>query len=139
MPCNGNVCPGWQELDNNPSTVQIVAGGAQLYELHQTGSIWWFTGQTCANGTCPGWTQIDNNQAIEIFGYGGQLYQWRQDLSLWQFTGHACNGSSVGCKSTTAPQRNEAVERPLIAAGKVAKQESDRARVGHLQYQDAPA
>jgi hypothetical protein len=36
-PCNGNVCSGWQELDNNPDTIQIVAGGGQLFELHYDG------------------------------------------------------------------------------------------------------
>jgi hypothetical protein len=36
-------------------------------------------------------------------------------------------------------QRNEAVECALIAVGKVPKQESDRARIGHLRYRIVPS
>jgi hypothetical protein len=28
-PCTGESCPGWRELDNNPKTVRIAAGGFQ--------------------------------------------------------------------------------------------------------------
>ena len=26
-PCAGSVCTGWEQLDNNPNTIAIVAGG----------------------------------------------------------------------------------------------------------------
>jgi hypothetical protein len=34
----------WQELDNNAATVAIVASGNALYQLHNTGLIWRYTG-----------------------------------------------------------------------------------------------
>src|ERR1035438_10838148 len=48
VPCNGTVCSGWVELDNNPSANMIAAGGGQLYQLHNDGSVWQYTGPTCS-------------------------------------------------------------------------------------------
>ena len=31
---------GWQQLDNNPATVDIAASGGNLYQRHNTGLIW---------------------------------------------------------------------------------------------------
>lgn len=39
-----NPFPNWQELDNNPATVDIVASGGHLYQRHNTGRIWIYTG-----------------------------------------------------------------------------------------------
>ena len=36
--------PNWQELDDNPGTVDIVASGGHLYQRHNTGRIWVYTG-----------------------------------------------------------------------------------------------
>ena len=53
LPCSGDICPGWQRLDNNPKTVAIVAAGVDrdsidfelaLYQLHNDGEIWRYTG-----------------------------------------------------------------------------------------------
>jgi hypothetical protein len=41
------VCPGWELLDNNPATSFIAAGGGQLYQRHNTGLIWRYTGVPC--------------------------------------------------------------------------------------------
>ncbi|HKG13944.1 MAG TPA: hypothetical protein VKB12_11410 [Pyrinomonadaceae bacterium] len=32
-----------------------------LYQLHDTGEIWLFTGAPCSGGSCPGWLRLDNN------------------------------------------------------------------------------
>lgn len=64
-PCNGDgtQCPGWQLLDNNTRTDEIVANQGHLYQRHNDGKIWSYTGTPCnANGTaCPGWQLLDNN------------------------------------------------------------------------------
>ncbi len=51
----------WRELDHNPATTAISAGGnGTLYQLHATnGAIWIFTGTP----TSPSWKQIDHNAA----------------------------------------------------------------------------
>ena len=36
--------PDWELLDNNPAMVAIAAGGTQLYQRHNSGFIWRYTG-----------------------------------------------------------------------------------------------
>src|ERR1700722_6914976 len=43
-PCNGSSCLGWVQLDNNPITAFIAAGGGKLYQVHTDGTIWSYTG-----------------------------------------------------------------------------------------------
>ncbi len=74
---------GWQELDNNVATNDIVADGAHLYQLHRDGSIWQYTGPPLA-----GWQELDNNpQCRALAASGGRLYQLHSDGSIWQYTG----------------------------------------------------
>ena len=75
-PCSGNACPGWQALDNNPKTVNIVAADSSLYQLHNDGMIWRYTGTPCSGNSCPGWQRLDNNpKTKEIDAAGTALYQ----------------------------------------------------------------
>jgi len=40
----GTPMTGWELFDNNPATKKIVAGGGNLYQMHQNGLIWKLTG-----------------------------------------------------------------------------------------------
>jgi peptidyl-Asp metalloendopeptidase len=75
-PCSGEHCPGWQRLDNNPSTTAIAANRAALYQLHSDGRIWRYTGTPCTGNYCPGWQLLDNNPRTRgIEAAGAALYQ----------------------------------------------------------------
>ena len=87
QPCSGDTCPGWQRLDNNPSTKSIVAAGLNLYQLHKDGEIWRHTGEPCRDETCPGWQRLDNNPRTKAIAAGGnQLYQLHKDGKIWRYT-----------------------------------------------------
>jgi hypothetical protein len=97
IPCNGDTCPGWQRLDNNPKTISIAASGSPhsevLYQLHNDGWIWVYTGVPCQADWCPGWQRLDNNsKTIAIAADGSQLYQLHNDGWIWRHTGTPCNG-----------------------------------------------
>ncbi|MET3805630.1 hypothetical protein ABIB25_002634 [Nakamurella sp. UYEF19] len=79
----GNPFPQWLELDDNPATVDIVASGGNLYQLHNSGRIWIYTGTPHT-----GWMELDNNPATaQIAADGGNLYQRHQDGRIWIYTG----------------------------------------------------
>ena len=62
---------GWQMLDNNPRTISIVAAGVTLYQLHDDGTIWLYTGTPLT-----GWQLLDNNpRTISIVAAAAHLYQ----------------------------------------------------------------
>src|ERR1019366_2686538 len=71
-PCEGSSCLGWVELDNNPITAFIAAGGGKLYQVHTDGTIWSYTGPACSGSSCPGWVKIDDNPITEAIGMGGR-------------------------------------------------------------------
>ncbi len=93
--CNGNSCPGWVMLDNNPATRSIAAAGTALYQLHADGRIWRYTGVRCGGASCPGWQLLDNNpRSVAIAAGGTNLYQRHNDGKIWRSTGVACSGAS---------------------------------------------
>ena len=78
-----NPFPNWQELDNNPATVNIVASGGHLYQRHNTGRIWIYTGTPHT-----GWQELDNNPAtVQIAADGNALYQRHNTGRIWVYTG----------------------------------------------------
>ena len=75
--------PNWQELDDNPGTVDIVASGGHLYQRHDTGRIWVYTGTPHT-----GWQELDDNSAtVQIVADGDQLYQRHDTGRIWVYTG----------------------------------------------------
>src|ERR1022692_631850 len=93
-PCSGGSCPGWVEIDDNPTTRGTFAAGATaLDQMHNDGSVWQFIGPACS-GTCPGWLEIDDNSLTGWIVAGSALYQQHTDRSIWQYTGTPCNGTS---------------------------------------------
>jgi Astacin (Peptidase family M12A) len=78
-----NPFPNWQELDDNPATVDIVASGGHLYQRHNTGRIWVYTGTPHT-----GWQELDDNPAtVQIAADGNALYQRHNTGRIWVYTG----------------------------------------------------
>jgi hypothetical protein len=78
----------WQLLDNNPATQEIVADGGNLYQRHNTGLIWRYTGPPLT-----GWELLDNNPATAgIAASGGNLYQRHNTGLIWRYTGPPLTG-----------------------------------------------
>jgi hypothetical protein len=93
--CNGDLCPGWERLDNNAATDDIVVSDSQLFQHHTDGSIWSYTGTPCNNNSCPSWQKLDNNSNTKSIAAGGnQLFQLHNDGSIWRYTGTPCNNNS---------------------------------------------
>ena len=94
-PCNGDVCPSWQMLDDNAASVALAAAGNDLYQLHNTGKIWHFSGTPCSGTSCPGWQMLDDNtDTIAITAGGTALYQLHKTGKIWHYTGTPCSGTS---------------------------------------------
>ena len=112
--CQGDFCPGWERLDRNPRTRNIVGSGAQLFQLHQDGKIWRYTGTPCNGEACPSWQMLDNNpKTVAIVSAGAQLFQLHNDGMIWRYTGTPCNGDS--CPSWQRLDKNP--KTVAIAAG----------------------
>ncbi|RMZ89666.1 hypothetical protein DV736_g3107, partial [Chaetothyriales sp. CBS 134916] len=79
---------GWQLLDNNAATVNLVTANDNLYQLHNTGKIWKYTGTPLT-----GWQQLDNNPATKkIVAAGSNLYQLHNTGKIWKYTGPPFTG-----------------------------------------------
>ena len=79
----GNPFPNWLELDNNPATLDIQASGGHLYQRHNNGRIWIYTGTPHT-----GWLELDNNPAtVQIIADGNALYQRHNTGKIWIYTG----------------------------------------------------
>jgi hypothetical protein len=78
----------WQELDNNPATVNIVTADSALYQLHNTGKIWVYTGTPLT-----GWQMLDNNPATrKIAAASNHLYQLHGTGLIWRYVGVPLTG-----------------------------------------------
>ena len=120
-PCTGESCPGWQRLDNNPRTGMLAAGDqlyqlhtSPVYQLHNSGWIWRYTGDECEGDTCPGWVRLDNNgRTKDIVAANRNVFQLHNDGKIWRSTGAACNGDA--CPGWQMMDNNPATQ--TIAAG----------------------
>jgi predicted Zn-dependent protease len=84
----GGRFPDWQQLDANPATSAITAANNELYQLHDTGSIWRYTGTPMT-----GWQQLDANPATKaITAANNELYQLHDTGSIWRYTGTPMTG-----------------------------------------------
>ena len=93
--CEGVSCPGWERLDRNGNTREIVAAGSQLYQRHVDGRTWRYNGTPCSGDSCPGWQLLDvNPKTVSIAAGGNQLYQRHNDGWIWRYTGTPCTGTN---------------------------------------------
>ncbi|MET9375553.1 matrixin family metalloprotease [Streptomyces sp. NPDC002992] len=74
----------WQQIDGNPATIQLTASGNRLYQRHNTGAIFEYTGTPII-----GWVALDVNPATtQIVADGGELYQLHQASgAIFRYTG----------------------------------------------------
>lgn len=103
-----NIYKGNQLIDNNPKTIQIVEGPAGLFQLHNDGQMWKWTGQPCNGSSCPHWVMIDNNPATKkillVDSLG--LFQLHDSGAVWEWNGQPCDGES--CPHWTMLDNNPA-------------------------------
>jgi hypothetical protein len=79
---------GWQLLDANPATVDIAAGGTELYQRHANGHLW-----RCTGTPMTGWQRLDTNRATaQVVAAGPHLYQVHGDGRIWRYTGTPLTG-----------------------------------------------
>lgn len=106
----------WVKLDNNPASVSIVAAGSSLFQLHDTGAIWRYTGVPCTGNSCPGWQKLDNNPAtvaLAVGGLGFDLYQLHASGAVWRWTFTPCSGNSCpGWQKLDATGATEIITGP---------------------------
>jgi hypothetical protein len=80
--------PSWDQLDDNTSTVAIVANGDALYQRHRDGKIWRYTGPPMTD-----WQLLDDNPAThQLVASGGRLYQRHEGGAIFKFTGQPMTG-----------------------------------------------
>ncbi|KAF5598331.1 beta-glucosidase [Fusarium pseudocircinatum] len=80
--------PGWQLLDNNAAAISIVADGSDLYQLHSSGFIWFYTGTPIT-----GWRLLGNKASTtKIDASKGNLYQLRNTGDIFRYTGTPVTG-----------------------------------------------
>ena len=66
-----------------------------LYQLHNDGMIYRYTGTPCSGATCSGWQRLDiNPKTFALTGYGNNLFQIHNDGMIWRYTGTPCSGES---------------------------------------------
>ena len=69
-------------------TLEMLADGASLYQLHNNGLIWQYRGVPFT-----GWLNLDNNAAtVGIAAGGGTLYQLHSSSKIWRYTGPPITG-----------------------------------------------
>lgn len=84
----------WIDLDRNARSMSLAATTEGLFQLHNNGGIWHWTGQPCSGGSCPHWQRIDRNPAAKsIAANRNNLFQLHSDGSIWRWLGRACEGS----------------------------------------------
>ena len=81
-------------LDNNPRATAIAAAGRQLFQLHNDGTLWRYTGAPCTGSACPGWQMLDDNPQTAAAAAGDPFYQLHNDGTIWRYTGVPCTGAS---------------------------------------------
>ncbi|MFI8521049.1 matrixin family metalloprotease [Streptomyces sp. NPDC085481] len=74
----------WQQIDGNPATTQLAASRNRLYQRHNTGAVFEYTGTPMI-----GWRALDANPAtIQIVADGGELFQLHQTSgAVFRYTG----------------------------------------------------
>lgn len=78
----GTPISGWELIDQNPATVQIVAASNALYQRHRDGKIWRYQGTPIT-----GWELIDRNPETIRIVAAGTLYQRHRDGKIWRYQG----------------------------------------------------
>jgi hypothetical protein len=123
--CYSSPCSsGWGVLDTNNATTSISAGAGTVFELHNNGQIWEWTGQGCTSSSCPGWIELDDNTAATAIAAGaGTVFELHNDGSVWRSTGQACDGAS--CPGWTELDSGQSVSQISAGGGSLYAQSSN--------------
>lgn len=128
--CRSGPCVGWHMLDNDPNTREIAAGvvpsgfdsldgypkAPPLYQRHEDGTIWLYTGKPCGGGSCLGWKKLDDNGAVSIVAAGEYLYQRRGNDGIWSYNVRLCT-SGGSCPGWQKLDDNTSNTAEMTAAG----------------------
>src|SRR5262249_33519383 len=77
----GTPMTGWEMLDKNIASDQILADGLKLYQMHTNGSIWYYTGVPPTK-----WKLLDNNPLPTSFAAKDNcLCQLRKDGTILHY------------------------------------------------------
>jgi hypothetical protein len=114
------LCLGWEKLDNNPDTIEIVGSNGNLYQRHRNGTVFKFTGTVCSSNSCPGWQMIANDsRTISLVAGGSALYMFQQQGAIWKFTGTPCSGNSCPGWQLVAADNNGATSQVAAGSGEL--------------------
>jgi peptidyl-Asp metalloendopeptidase len=117
---------GWERLDYNTWTVQIVASGGKLYQLRNKRwpgylgfikSIWRYIGPPCPPGgqDCRNWMVLAQDSAtVALAADGGKLYQLQRDGRILEFVDGPCGPTSCGSWMLID---NNPLTKEIVAAG----------------------
>lgn len=86
-PCNGAVCPVWEQIDNDPDTISIVTNQVYLYQLRLGGTSWVYDPRSgpCNKDGCPGWLLLDKNPRTRQIAAGiRSLYKLHDNGAIWR-------------------------------------------------------
>lgn len=73
--------PRWQNIDFNSATVSILASENEVYQLHNNGSVWRYTGPPFT-----GWQLIDDNpETVQLAAAGSTLYQRHRGGQVYRY------------------------------------------------------
>ena len=85
-PCNGALCPAWEQIDNKSNTISIVTNQTALYQLRGDGSILVHNKQPCNKDGCPGWVLIDKNPRTRQIAAGiRSVYKLHDNGAIWRY------------------------------------------------------
>jgi hypothetical protein len=124
----------WAEIDNNPKAVAVTANSANVYELHNDGSIYQWDNKDCTAGDCKGWILLDDNPLTSAISAGGSsLFELHEDGSIWHYAGTPCLGTL--CRGWTEIDNNPA-ESGMMASGSTVYEQHTN---GNVYYWDGGA
>ena len=85
---SANPFPHWLLVDNNSRSASIVADRTNLYQRHNNGWIFRYTGTPVS-----GWQALDNNSVtVELAASEGNLYQRHGNGRIFKYTGTPMTG-----------------------------------------------
>ncbi len=71
------------QLDNNPKTKSVAMNESELFQIHNDGAIWRYTGTPFV-----GWELLDSNPSTaNIVAGGSKLYQQHKNGDIWEWQG----------------------------------------------------
>jgi hypothetical protein len=101
-------------------TFPALSEPGDLYQLHQDGLLWKYTGTPCGGGSCPGWKLIEDSGNIwYIHATRGKVYALKKDHSVWEYLDTSSGCGSAGCPGWQRLDANTATGYIVAGGGKL--------------------